>query len=468
MKFVKSFRCVQGKLGRGRVESRETKFQMFKTITCVKSVVREMSDSKEIGVKMCSLTAIISYVDPDDELQVYDVFDDKYLKEITDDQVMTEETIVDVHRLTLMNVGMKNPGMKFKGKYHVLLSDQDLGRSLEYLFRKETEVVKKFNKPELLKKISVERSGVLMSRSRLLDGQRFQLAGGLEEQNILTDYNIKLMTPLLDRYSPLSYSIGNHIHTEVAKHGGYETCYRESLNHCFIIQGLSLFRELGDDCTSCARKRKRFIDVNMGPVSDEQLTIAPAFYISMVDIFGPCKVYVPGHAMKTRHRNVVEAKCYVLVFACPVTKAVNLQVIEDKSADGVLDGVNRLGCEVGFPSFLFVDQDSGILKALREAKVELMDLQLLLQKVRDVKFKTCPVSGHNFHGLVERKIRTVQECLEECGFGTMRLHATGLQTVMKLVENDMNNLPIGFSYGRDSDNSPLLKLIFPNMLRCGR
>ena len=50
----------------------------------------------------------------------------------------------------------------------------------------------------------------------------------------------------------------------------------------------------------------------------------------------------------------------------------------------------------------------------------------------------------------------------------MRLHATGLQTVMKLVENDMNNLLMGFSYGRDSDNSPLLKLIFPNMLRCGR
>ena len=172
--------------------------------------------------------------------------------------------------------------------------------------------------------------------------------------------------------------------------------------------------------------------------------------------------------MKTRHRNIVEAKCYILVFACPVTKAVNLQVIEEKGADGVLDGVNRLGCEVGFPSFLLVDQDSGILKALKEAKVELMDLQFLFQKERDIKFKTCPVSGHNFHGLVERKIRSVQECLEECGFDKMKLHATGLQTVMKLIENDINNLPMGFSYGRDSNNSPLLKLIFPNMLRTGR
>ena len=32
----------------------------------------------------------------------------------------------------------------------------------------------------------------------------------------------------------------------------------------------------------------------------------------------------------------------------------------------------------------------------------------------------------------------------------------------------MNNTPLGFSYGRDAGNNPLLKLITPNMLRIGR
>ena len=467
MKFVRSFKCVKGKLGRDN--DVDTKFQMFSTFCCVKSNLKEPSnDIEESEVRMSSITAIIRLLNENEKNQVFEVFDTNYIKKFIKDKSDTKETVVDIHRIALIDTGVKDPGIKFKGKCHVLLNEDDVSKALEYLFRKETEIVKEFNKAELLRKISVERSGILFSRSRILDGQRFQVAGGLEEQDILTDFNIKLLTPLLDRYSPLSYSIGDHIHNEVAKHGGYETCYRESLNHVFIIQGLSLFRELGEDCTKCARKRKKCIDVSMGSISDEQLTIAPAFYITMLDIFGPCKVFVPGHAMKTRHRNIVEAKCYILVFACPVTKAVNLQVIEEKGADGVLDGVNRLGCEVGFPSFLLVDQDSGILKALKEAKVELMDLQFLFQKERDIKFKTCPVSGHNFHGLVERKIRSVQECLEECGFDKMKLHATGLQTVMKLIENDINNLPMGFSYGRDSNNSPLLKLIFPNMLRTGR
>ena len=214
--------------------------------------------------------------------------------------------------------------------------------------------------------------------------------------------------------------------------------------------------------------RKKYLQIAEGPVSDEQLVVAPPHWVTMVDIYGPCHIYVPGHAMETRKRKAVQVKCYVLVFLCPTTKHVNLQVIESKSADGVVDGINRLGCEVGFPSFVLVDQDSGILKVLKEAEVNLKDIDLVLSKERGIKFRTCPVSGHNFHGSVERKIRSVQECLDKMDIPNMRLHATGLQTVLKLIENDVNNLPLGYSYGRDSDNSPLLKLIFPNMLKMGR
>ena len=477
-RFLKSFKCLKGKFGRSR--SVETKFQMFLTLSGIKSSIGECEETGSVSdLRMCAITSIITVKNIDDQKQIYEVFDDRYLDENLDREVFEGETVVDVHRVfaeannddvgaAAISQGVKRPGLQFTGKAHVILTDDDISRSLEYFFKVETNLVKQFNKPDLLKKISVDRGGILMSRSRILDGQRFQEAGGLEELNVFGDYNLKLMTPMLDRYSPLAYAVGDYVHSEVSKHSGYETSYRESLNHCFIIQGLSLFREVGEDCPRCAKKRKKFIEASMGPISNEQLTVAPAFYITMADIFGPCQIFVPGHAMKTRHRNVVEAKCYVLVFCCPVTKIVNLQVIEDKSADGVIDGVNRLGCEVGFPSFLLIDQDSGMMKAFKEANVELKDLDFVMQKEKGIKFRTCPVSGHNFHGLVERKIRTVQDCLEESGFANLKFHATGLQTTLKLIENDINNLPMGYSYGRDSDNSPLLRLIFPNMLKIGR
>ena len=62
----------------------------------------------------------------------------------------------------------------------------------------------------------------------------------------------------------------------------------------------------------------------------------------MVDMFGPCYLYVPGHSMATRTKKVIDVKVCVLVFACPTTKMVNLQVIEGNTADAVVEGVTRL------------------------------------------------------------------------------------------------------------------------------
>merc|ERR1719347_250302 len=50
----------------------------------------------------------------------------------------------------------------------------------------------------------------------------------------------------------------------------------------------------------------------------------------------------------------------------------------------------------------------------------------------------------------------------------MRLHSLGLQTLAKIVENDLNNVPIGYSYGRSDDNTPILKLLTPNLMKVGR
>ena len=73
--------------------------------------------------------------------------------------------------------------------------------------------------------------------------------------------------------------------------------------------------------------------------------------------------------------------------------------------------------------------------------------------------------------MTRRKLRIKrrpEDSLSDAGLETKRLHATGLQTMMKLVENQLNNLPLRFSYGRDQDNTPLLKMLTPNMLRVGR
>ena len=83
-------------------------------------------------------------------------------------------------------------------------------------------------------------------------------------------------------------------------------------------------------------------------------------------------------------------------------------------------------------------------------------------------FETCAVGGHDIHGKVERTIKSVQEGLETMGLSKMRLPAMGVQTLCKQIENSYNNLPLGYRYDRSQDNTEVLKMLVPNMLRTGR
>ena len=364
--------------------------------------------------------------------------------------------------------GAEKPFSNFKGRAGVCITDEDVSLALQYWYRVGSREVSKFNKKEFIEKATVEKDGILFCKSRIMDGQRFIITGGFTEENLGNEIQLNLMTPMLDRYSPIAYSIASFIHNQVGKHAGYETCYRLSLGFCHIIQGASLFREIAEECAKCKMRRRKHIEAVMGPVSGHQLTISPPFYAAFCDLYGPLDIFVPGHEKETRNRKVVRAKVHIMCFVCPVSKLINLQVIESKSADGVLEGLTRLGCEHGFPKFLILDQESSFMKAVKDAEVCLKDLQFRSYKEHGIICEVAPVSGHNFTGLVERKIRTVQDAFQKIDLENKRLHATGLQTLAKLVENDINNVPLGFSYGRDADNTPLLKLITPNLLKIGR
>ena len=62
----------------------------------------------------------------------------------------------------------------------------------------------------------------------------------------------------------------------------------------------------------------------------------------------------------------------------------------------------------------------------------------------------------------------MQESFNDSGLLTKRYTATTLQTLAKLIENNYNNLPLGYHYLETAGKNPLLKMIHPNHLRMGR
>ena len=84
----------------------------------------------------------------------------------------------------------------------------------------------------------------------------------------------------------------------------------------------------------------------MGPVSQHQLSVAPPMLAAQLDLFGPCLTYVPGYERQTRNRKALATEVHMMVFACPVTRIVNLQVIEGKDTSCIMDEITRLSCKI--------------------------------------------------------------------------------------------------------------------------
>ena len=184
-----------------------------------------------------------------------------------------------------------------------------------------------------------------------------------------------------------------------------------------------MYREIASDCIKCHMKRKRLTEMPMGPVAEQQLVIAPAFYIAMLDLFGPMRSFVPGHERATRTRRELESKVHIMVTVCITTKAVNLQALEGKDAPAIMERFTRLCLEVGIPTKVHVDLDSGAMAGFRTAELDVLDLQHKLHTQFGISFSTCPKGGHDQHGLVEAIIKSLQETFNECGLGNKRIHA---------------------------------------------
>ena len=350
---------------------------------------------------------------------------------------------------------------------NIKLREQDLSEALDYLYRKATREVIEFNDKKRVEKEGIEREGVLYAKSRILDGQTIRALGGLEEVvNLETITGIKFSVPLVDKHSPLAVSIATHLHYNVVKHKGTETTYRMSLQYVKILGRKALLKAIEDDCVKCKRLKKKYLQQMMGPLADTQLTISPVFYFTLVDMWGPVRTYCPGYERVGTTRNT-KTKAYdvhMLVFGCVATGTVNVQVIEKKNTEAVLDGFTRFFAEAIVPKVCYPDEDGALKEALRDGEICLQDLEGTLNIEKGIEFETCLPQGHNTHGRIERRIRMLKESLEKSNMKGTRCHATGLQTIAKVIEREVNSIPLGF-LEQDTREGKALRILTPGMLK---
>ncbi|EYC39463.1 hypothetical protein Y032_0655g1192 [Ancylostoma ceylanicum] len=134
-----------------------------------------------------------------------------------------------------------------------------------------------------------------------------------------------------------------------------------SLSHCglnqllynirqryWIPQDRVLCKRVLRNCAICRRfNAAPFKYPNMGPLPKERVTESPPFTYTGVDLMGP--ILIKGLQSE-------EAKRYVVLFTCLVTRLVHLEIATDLSARSFIFTLKRFIARRGVPQKIIGDQ----------------------------------------------------------------------------------------------------------------
>eukprot|EP00111_Clytia_hemisphaerica_P006990 TCONS_00020277-protein len=159
------------------------------------------------------------------------------------------------------------------------LTDLEIKQAETYFFKKATAEILQFVPTKKYEPISVNKDGVLYFNCRILPSNQITIVGRFTEA-MLDLSTTSFCVPLVDRYSPIAFSIISDVHwnSRVSKHSGVETTLREVKKKAYIIDGRNTVKIILKCCQRCKFLKKQSIQASMGPIPQARITVAPAFY----------------------------------------------------------------------------------------------------------------------------------------------------------------------------------------------
>ena len=292
-------------------------------------------------------------------------------------------------------------------------------------------------------------------------GRILDTAGPANPLQIVPDISPStFVCPVVDRWSPIAYSIMVHAHVELTHHGGVRSTLSAASGIAHVIGGKTLAAEIRSNCGYCKRYKAKLEKAAMGPLPVERMTIAPAFYHTQIDLFGP----MDSHC---KHGRRAVVKTYGVIFKCCTTLAISVLVMDGYDTSSFLDTFYRFCSRFGIPGKVLIDAGSQLLAAFRTATFSVADLTATVNCKTgvQVEFSVCPVGAHEAHGLVERSVREVKKLFSTVFHG-LKMDILRLETVFSWISNELNSLPM--CLGDDYKDLEHCDLITPNRLLMGR
>ena len=173
---------------------------------------------------------------------------------------------------------------------------------------------------------------------------------GRSETWMRNNYNPEGLT-LLPHIHRLSYLYARWIHNQ--DHLAVNATLCNIRNKFWIPRVKQIVTNIRNKCVICKRLNKKTQEQIMGSLPDCRMKPTPAFHVTFLDLFG---------VVNKRSRS----KCFGVIFTCGVSRAVYCDVVQDNGTDSFLQTVRRFTSLRGYPSVIYSDSGSQLVKANKE------------------------------------------------------------------------------------------------------
>lgn len=245
---------------------------------------------------------------------------------------------------------------------------------------------------------------------------------------------------LLDKEHYVTALIVRHCHERV-HHNGIKETLTEIRSKFWIIRGRQFVRKILYKCVVCRRLQGRpYAPPNAPALPGSRLSVDYPFTFIGVDFAGP---------LYLKHEE--NAKAYIALYTCGVSRAIHLDLVPSLSADAFLRSFQRFTARRGVPKEVRSDN----AKTFKSASKSLSAL-FNLPEVRDhllthrVRWKFNLEKSPWWGGFFERLVQSVKRCLKKT-LGKAQLTYEELLTVLVDIEATLNSRPLSFVSTEDSE-----------------
>jgi len=234
----------------------------------------------------------------------------------------------------------------------------------------------------------------------------------------------------------------------MVKHNGV----RDTLNYVrreyWITKPRNFVKTIIKRCTTCRtfEGKPYSYPKNAGPLPSERVSKDYPYSKVGIDYAGPIYCRDIYSESKTLH------KAWVVLITCTTTRCLYLDIVSSCHSSGTINVLNRFFSSYGCPKKAYSDNGTNFTSE---------ELQTFA-KFKGISWKFNIQEAPWYGGMFERMVRCVKRCLKKI-LRRSNLNYDQMITVLKEIENVLNNRPLTFLYTDD-----LSEPLTPNKLLYGR